>query len=275
MQHSVEIDESLERSSRPHLNGRGISSLIRHDFQTRVEVLEEVVPRILMTRDVFMRTECLVDIVESEVGWLGTVVELENNTYLIDEIYIPCQEVSGASTTITEDGLAGILEEITSNPKSDPESIDRLRFWGHSHARMPTSPSGQDEKQMDVFRGNGCPWFIRGIFNKVGRAEFALYRFDLGIKFEDVPWEIYDYIDGDIREELALIVEERVTKKHALRAVVRRRGNRGLTGFFPVDIGHLVEEVFRNPGQPFVYPDTSPEMTTSVEDDGEEGVHEH
>jgi hypothetical protein len=39
-------------------------------------------------------------------------------------------------------------------------------------------------------------WFIRGIFNKDGRAEFSIWFYNKGVAFNDVPWAIY-YGDSD------------------------------------------------------------------------------
>jgi hypothetical protein len=78
------------------------------------------------------------------------------------------------------------------------QKIERLRFWGHSHVRMGTSPSSTDENTPLNYQRLGLPWFIRGIFNKLGRAEFTVYLFEEGYRFIDVPWVAVDAQTGDV-----------------------------------------------------------------------------
>jgi hypothetical protein len=75
--------------------------------------------------------------------------------------------------------------------------LNKMRFWGHSHVRMGTSPSGTDESTMLRFRDEGLDWYVRGIFNKHGRAEFTVYFFDIGFAVCDVDWCVIDLATGD------------------------------------------------------------------------------
>jgi len=72
------------------------------------------------------------------------------------------------------------------------EKANKLRFWGHSHVHMGTSPSGTDERTMERFGREQMPWYVRGIFNKYGRAEFTLYLFDRGLRINDAAWAVWD-----------------------------------------------------------------------------------
>ena len=71
------------------------------------------------------------------------------------------------------------------------EDTRRLLFWGHSHVRMDTQPSPQDDATMLELKEQRNKWFIRGILNKLGRASFDLYMFDQNMYFVDLPWEIW------------------------------------------------------------------------------------
>ena len=63
------------------------------------------------------------------------------------------------------------------------------------HPGNSTSPSGQDESQMDQFAHND--WFIRGIFGRSGRAEFWFFNYRDGLRWDDCPWQIYFPADED------------------------------------------------------------------------------
>jgi len=86
------------------------------------------------------------------------------------------------------------------NPESPEYGANKLFFWGHSHVNMDTSPSSQDDAQIEIFRGDGCPWFIRGIFNKKKRAEFTVFFFDANLAVIDCPWSIEATVDDGRRE---------------------------------------------------------------------------
>ena len=90
--------------------------------------------------------------------------------------------------------------------------VNKLRFWGHSHHTMGTSPSGQDNEQAEEFMKNGCDFFVRGIVNKHGKMEFTLYMAS-GIKMSDVPWAIYSPISERNRDKWKDDIKNLVTEK--------------------------------------------------------------
>jgi len=73
-----------------------------------------------------------------EIGWLGTVSELGNGQYLVDGIYMPAQQVHGATCELSEDGLGELMTELAS---SNFDACERMHFWGHVHPSNSTSPS--------------------------------------------------------------------------------------------------------------------------------------
>lgn len=209
---------------------------VQHGFENKVEFLFERPRAVLISREAYARMWHFVDIADDEVGWLGTVERLPNGGFLIEEVFLLDQEVSGASTEISEEGVALLAEELFTRPDG-LELVNKLRFWGHSHVMMGTSPSSQDDKQMDMFRDNGCDWFIRAILNKRGRMEIDIYFFESGVMFKDVPWIIYQPIDQTMREEIRAEFDQKVTKRTYVSAQTfdNRNGNEDWrTGdFFP------------------------------------------
>ena len=163
-----------------------------HSFANQVEFIDDGPPMVYMTRDAFSRMWHFVDIAGEEVGWLGTVQQTRYGNFLIEEVFLLEQEVSAAQTEISEDGIAKLAQELIETRQDGVEVVNKIRFWGHSHVRMGTSPSGQDEAQMRHFQQNDCPWFVRGILNKLGRMQFDIFLWDAGVKITDAPWAIYD-----------------------------------------------------------------------------------
>jgi hypothetical protein len=123
---------------------------------------------------------------------------MPSGNFYIDEIFVPEQEVTGVETDPTDEGQFKVMNELAEMGEEGMKKIERLRFWGHSHVYMGTSPSGTDENTPLNYERLGLPWFIRGIFNKHGRAEFTVYLFEEGHRFVDAPWVAVDAQSGEI-----------------------------------------------------------------------------
>lgn len=183
----------------------------RHMFEKKIEFDET--PRVLMTRIALEKMWHYVDIAHTEVSWLGTVVR-HGHDFLIEDVFLAKQEVSMASVELTTEGLAEFAEELfASRPNDGMEIVNKLCFWGHSHVNMGTSASGPDDAQMETFRESGHPFFIRGILNKMGRMEFTIYLYDLGVKINDAEWRVCEPVDENLREEIEAEFKEKVTTK--------------------------------------------------------------
>jgi hypothetical protein len=178
----------------------GAKAFAPHDFRASVELLAQK-PQILVSREAYDKMRLFVELADKEVGWLGTVRQVAPD-FLIEEVFLFKQEVGATTCEISADGLAEFATNILSSREDGMDMVNRLQFWGHSHVNMGTSPSGQDDAQMEVFQENGCPFFIRGILNKNGRMEFAIFLFEGGIKIVDPAWEIYDPEDETLRAEI-------------------------------------------------------------------------
>lgn len=185
----------------------------QHPFGGKIEFLNGGgIPTVFMTREVYSRMWHFVDIASEEVSWLGTVRMTKYGNYLIEEVFLLDQEVSATQTELSGEGQAQLAQHLIETRPDGVETANRLRFWGHSHVRMGTSPSGQDEQQMEKFQENGCAWFIRGILNKLGRMEFTIFLWEAGVKIIDVPWAIYEHVDESIRAEIEADFKAKVTR---------------------------------------------------------------
>lgn len=188
-----------------------------HSFRNRTEYLDRGLP--LETPKVFITPLALdkmyyyVDIGSKEVGWLGTAVQIGSN-FLVEDVFLLKQKVHSTTTEITNDGLGDFtMEIIQTKPDKEAEHIiNNLRFWGHSHVNMGTSPSGQDDHQMELFRQRGNPWFIRAILNKQGRLEITVYDYRRGIKVTDAEWAVVHTPDPTIRGEIQTEFDAKVTE---------------------------------------------------------------
>lgn len=169
------------------------------------------IPTIFITPQALEDMRAIVGLCTIEISWFGTVTEFEDGDFLIEEIYLPEQECSAVETEATEEGMAKAMEMVIMAHEGDPFAVDRLRFWGHSHVNMGTSPSGQDNAQIKEL-AQGAPYMIRGILNKKGQMEFSIHRFDIGLTFQDVPWmPFYEQIEPDV-ETWTKRIQDRVQR---------------------------------------------------------------
>lgn len=170
-----------------------------HGFHPRTLLInDEAVPTVYITPLAYRKMLVYVEIARKEVGWLGTVRRLPDGDFLIEDTYLLHQEVTGAETELSVEGQDRLSLELIEEGDAGIDKIDRMRFWGHSHVYMGTSPSYTDDKTMLRFRANGLDWYVRGIFNKYGRAEFSVYLYDLSYAFIDAPWGVMEPETGEI-----------------------------------------------------------------------------
>lgn len=168
-------------------------------------------PTVLMTLHAKRKMDLIIHSVTTEIGWLGFVERLPDNEYLITDVVVPKQEVNGGTCEITEDGLVELADSILSE-EGGLEKVNTMRLWGHSHANMGTSPSGQDNTQMEIFTKNVKDFFIRLIANKKGEYNFTVYEYDRNLITEEAPTEIVtdddEALKAEIKETVAKNVKE-------------------------------------------------------------------
>jgi hypothetical protein len=151
-----------------------------------------------------------------EIGWLG-FVRKEGPDYLVYRIVLPKQEVHAATTEISPEGIAMVLEELLASGQIQTDEIANLRLWGHSHVHMGVTASGQDDAQMKVFTDSiapdgPCPFFIRVIGNKKREFNFSIFEFNTGISIIDAPFRTVYATGGDREEYWKGLITDRVSK---------------------------------------------------------------
>ncbi len=149
-------------------------------------------PTVYVSPVAYMVMCLIIELAPKEVGWLGTVSKRPDGNFMIEEVFLVEQEVTSVETELSADGCAKLVMELLEGGDPGLERANKLRFWGHSHVRMGTSPSGTDERTMRRFASEGHEFYVRGIFNKLGRSTFDVYYFDKGYRILDVPWAVMD-----------------------------------------------------------------------------------
>lgn len=165
-----------------------------------VKLMERFAPKININIQAMNKMKEYIRQSDLEIGWLGTARRVDNVFY-IDDVFLFKQEVHSTTTEITTEGLNEFAMELLYE-KNGVEIWNNMKVWGHSHVNMPTSPSGQDDNQMEVFAENADDFFIRIIANKQGDFRIDLYDFTTGVIYEKLPYDISYGADTDIIESL-------------------------------------------------------------------------
>ena len=188
----------------------------RLNADTKVQVIANKIPRIGIMSDALAKMFVYVDECSDEIGWLGTVKQINEKYYIIEDVFLFDQDVHGTTTEITPEGLAEFAEELL-QCENGMEIWNNLKMWGHSHVNMGVTPSSQDNKQMRDFGEIGHDWFIRLICNKKGDMKLDFFHYKLGIAYLDVPWEeVASEEEHSIQEEifrLQALLEEAKQKR--------------------------------------------------------------
>lgn len=203
-------------------------------------------PHVVFTELAWRKVMSFVNLVDTEIGWLGTV-RREGDIFTINDVFIAEQKVHGAETEISEAGFNRLQMELLAATADDPvaaravvdaeedseqlgdvmavligehgcdlnSAIDTgntIRFWGHSHVNSPVNPSGPDDCAMESFEDNGFTFMLRGIFNKHGDVRIDLFDYERGLLLLDlefsIAWETVDDVAA-IKAEIVKKVKER------------------------------------------------------------------
>ena len=140
-----------------------------------------------------------------EIGWLGTAEKVGNKKYMITDVFLFKQEVHSTTTEITPEGLNEFAMELMQQDNG-MDIWNNMRVWGHSHVNMSTSPSGQDDKQMETFLENENNFFIRIIGNKKGDFKIDIYDYEVGVLYENMKFDVI--YDEDVRIKIETITNQ-------------------------------------------------------------------
>jgi len=166
----------------------------------------------------------IVDLCPQEVGWYGIVDKREDGALVIDEIFLLKQEANGGTCELAEDGFASLYEKLTEDGREN--DVDKLRFWGHSHANGAVGPSGQDETQAMETLNDTQDFLIRAICNKDGKMAISYFNFEKGVAIDNVDWRCDDGVDRlAIKEELVPLIKENVKELKYTTTYVNKNNN--------------------------------------------------
>ena len=161
-------------------------------------------PMICYTPDAYLKMQLLVSHFDSEVGWHGLVKRLEENVWLVYDVLVYDQIVTGATVNTDQEGYVEFLKNLTD------EQANNMFFHGHSHVNMGVFASTVDMEHRKGLVEAAEPdgFWIFQIWNKKNEISTALYDLknnllydtkdiDLCILFEDGSTNLSFNADAD------------------------------------------------------------------------------
>lgn len=169
--------------------------------------------KLRFTEKAWTKMQTLVREFDKEIAWHGVAERGENDDYIVSDILVYPQTVTGTNVEMdTEEYAKWIQEGILSGD----ERFDHFYFQGHSHVAMNTSPSAVDtnhqEEILNKLRPNGFYIFV--IWNKRNERNIRIYDLLKNTQFEtaDVTVEVIED-DAIGAEKLAREAREIVKEK--------------------------------------------------------------
>lgn len=155
------------------------------------------------------KMDTLVQNCSLEIAWRGVVDRIDDWTFIIEDIFLPKQTVSGASVEIEAEDMAALrdklIEEGVIEKVTDPYAKPRkgLYFHGHSHVNMGVGPSATDEGTRKEEMESNVPYYVWMICNKKGEISCCVYidtstdvpggmpSMGSGVLYRNVPWGLW------------------------------------------------------------------------------------
>ena len=166
---------------------------------------------ITLSAYVYQRMRYLVDNMDAEIAWLGTVTKKANN-FQINEIYVPTQEVTASSVDANPEMMSGLIPELIEKHGKEEaltKIIPNMRAFCHSHHTMKTFWSATDEAGINGLANSH--YLISLVLNRdgdiLGRIDFFKPN---RMTITDVKVDIcYNAVFDDLEKD----IEDKVTKK--------------------------------------------------------------
>ena len=168
----------------------------------------------------YRKTMALVTMFPDEVAWHGLTSRLEKNEFIIEDIFVYPQEVTGSTVTTDQERYTGWLYEF------DDDVFATIRMQGHSHVNMGVSPSGVDNSHREKIISQLEPdmFYIFMIWNKSLSVHSLVYDMENNILYENSDIAVKLLSDDSMDVFLADAMEKVQRKKPLAYKAKRPKG---------------------------------------------------
>lgn len=161
----------------------------------------------------YSKTIALIMSFSDEVAWHGLVSRTAPNEFLIEDIIVYPQIVSGATVNTDQEKYTTWLYDCSD------DVFNKIRMQGHSHVNMSVSPSSVDsshrEKILDQLEKD--MFYIFMIWNKSLKTHVLIYDMANNILYEDKDIEVKvagdDAVDSFVSDAQTKVQKEVIPTK--------------------------------------------------------------
>jgi len=201
---------------------------------------DEAKPHIKMTATAFYKMRELVCSTNKEIAWHGLVERHQDNQFLIYDILVYPQIVSGATVTTDDDKYSMWNCNLTD------EQVPQLRFQGHSHVDFGVGPSAVD---LDYYNDllklvPKDDFYIFAIINKRNQQTWFLYNMKTNLIYEekDLDISVVDDAGSNLDDWVLEQIDEHI-EEHTVKMPYNYNGGKTgaqqpLAGFYGIGKGY-------------------------------------
>lgn len=190
----INMDETFKKEAiekfTTYINGLSRYTSNRINFSTTFNntITETTRPTIFISSQAYLKMMLYVRDTEVEIAWHGTVERnIEQNWYYIKDVFLYPQIIESATVDTNQEKYQDWLNNI-----EDDNVFNNIRFQGHSHVNMGTSPSSTDlnmyDKFLQVLPKND--YYIFMIMNKSGSLTSFIYDLAKNTIYESTDIDI-------------------------------------------------------------------------------------
>jgi proteasome lid subunit RPN8/RPN11 len=150
--------------------------------------------KLLITPQAHERIRAFTMLAKGEISGLGKIEIDGDDNFIVTEVEIFDQEVSGAHSTIETAALAKFQTERV----QAGESMKQWTLWWHSHADMSVFFSTTDTNTIDSSRE--FPYLVSLVVNKKGDSKARLDIFHPVHVFKELEVEVFNHISQEIKD---------------------------------------------------------------------------
>ena len=167
---------------------------------------------VLLTPEAYRKIVALVTEFNDEVAWHGSVTRSGDSKFMIEDIFVYPQEVTGSTVNTDQAEYTKWLYDF------EDDVFSKIRMQGHSHVNMGVNPSGVDDKHREEILGllERDMFYIFMIWNKSLQIHTLIYDMSQNILYENKDIEVrLSMSDG--MEDFLTNARTKVQKRNAFK----------------------------------------------------------
>ena len=178
------------------------------NFSKAFKYKDDVSAILWLTPLAYQKTVALVTEFSDEVAWHGSISRIGRYEFVIDDVFVYPQEVTGSTVNTDQEGYTEWLYEF------DDEIFNKIRMQGHSHVNMSVSPSGVDDKHREQIleQLDASMFYIFMVWNKQLKTHTLIYDMENNILYDDDDIEL-KLINNDEMVDFIEDAKDKVQKK--------------------------------------------------------------